>query len=295
VLNGIDYAVWDPATDREIVKPYSADDLAGKAACKTALAEQMELEGDGAPIVGIVSRLAAQKGLDLVLEALPTLVDAGFQFAVLGAGEPKIEQAFAEAATSLRGRLGVRTGFDAGLARRIYAGSDMFMMPSRYEPCGLGQMISMRYGTIPIVRRTGGLADTVTEVKPARRTGTGSASRRPSRARSSRRRCGRWRHTGSRRSGGSSSGAPWPRFLVAGVGQGVRRTLPKGGQGGRQGTHMKKIEAIIKPFKLDDVKEALTQLGVVGMTVTEVRGFGRQKGIPSCTGGPSTRSISCRR
>ncbi len=173
VLNGIDYAVWDPATDREIVKPYSADDLAGRAACKTALAEEMELEGDGAPIVGIVSRLAAQKGLDLVLEALPTLVDAGFQFAVLGAGEPKIEQAFAEAATSLRGRLGIRTGFDAGLARRIYAGSDMFLMPSRYEPCGLGQMISMRYGTIPIVRRTGGLADTVTEVKPARRTGTG--------------------------------------------------------------------------------------------------------------------------
>jgi len=173
VVNGIDYAAWDPETDREIAKRYSVEDLAGKAACKLALAEEMRIDVGGAPIVGIVSRLAAQKGLDLVLEALPELVEAGFQLTLLGAGEPKLETAFAAAAAAHRGRVAIRAGFDAALARRIYAGADLFLMPSRYEPCGLGQMISMRYGTIPIVRRTGGLADTVVEVKPARRTGTG--------------------------------------------------------------------------------------------------------------------------
>ncbi len=173
VVNGIDHAAWNPASDAEIAKPYSADDLAGKAACKAALADEVGLEGDGAPVIGIVSRLVAQKGLDLVLDALPGLVETGFQLVLLGSGEPKLERAFTEAAASLEGRVAIRVGFDAGLARRIYAGSDMFLMPSRYEPCGLGQMISMRYGTVPLVRWTGGLADTVTEVKPNRRTGTG--------------------------------------------------------------------------------------------------------------------------
>lgn len=173
VVNGIDVAAWDPATDRDLTKPYSAEDLAGKAACKQALAQELGIDADGAPIIGIVSRLAAQKGLDLVLEALPELVDAGFELALLGAGEPGLETAFGEAARASRGRIAIRTGFDNALARRIYAGADMFLMPSRYEPCGLGQMISMRYGTIPIVRRTGGLADTVVEARPARRTGTG--------------------------------------------------------------------------------------------------------------------------
>ena len=173
VVNGIDVAAWDPATDRDLTKPYSAEDLAGKAACKQALAQELGIDADGAPIIGIVSRLAAQKGLDLVLAALPELVDAGFELALLGAGEPGLETAFGEAARASRGRIAIRTGFDNALARRIYAGADMFLMPSRYEPCGLGQMISMRYGTIPIVRRTGGLADTVVEARPARRTGTG--------------------------------------------------------------------------------------------------------------------------
>ena len=173
VVNGIDVAAWDPATDRDLTKPYSAEDLAGKAACKQALAQELGIDADGAPIIGIVSRLAAQKGLDLVLEALPELVDAGFELALLGAGEPGLETAFGEAARASRGRIAIRAGFDNALARRIYAGADMFLMPSRYEPCGLGQMISMRYGTIPIVRRTGGLADTVVEARPARRTGTG--------------------------------------------------------------------------------------------------------------------------
>jgi len=173
VVNGIDVAAWDPATDRDLTKPYSAEDLAGKAACKQALAQELGIDADGAPIIGIVSRLAAQKGLDLVLAALPELVDAGFALALLGAGEPGLETAFGDSARASRGRVAIRTGFDNALARRIYAGADMFLMPSRYEPCGLGQMISMRYGTIPIVRRTGGLADTVVEARPARRTGTG--------------------------------------------------------------------------------------------------------------------------
>jgi starch synthase len=173
VLNGIDYAAWNPETDREITKPYSADDLAGKAACKVGLAEEMGIDADGAPLIGIVSRLAAQKGLDLVLEAMPALVEAGLTLVMLGAGEPALERALVAAAAAERGRVAIRTGFDPALARRIYAGADMFLMPSRYEPCGLGQMISMRYGTIPVVRWTGGLADTVTEVRPARRTGTG--------------------------------------------------------------------------------------------------------------------------
>jgi len=173
VVNGIDVAAWDPATDRDLTKPYSAEDLAGKAACKQALAQELGIDADGAPIIGIVSRLAAQKGLDLVLEALPELVEAGFELVLLGAGEPGLETAFGQAARASRGRIAIRTGFDGALARRIYAGADVFLMPSRYEPCGLGQMISMRYGTIPIVRRTGGLADTVVEARPARRTGTG--------------------------------------------------------------------------------------------------------------------------
>jgi starch synthase len=173
VVNGIDDAVWNPATDREIAKVYTADDLAGKSACRAALADEMGLDVDNGPIVGIVSRLASQKGLDLVLEALPRLVDTGFHLVLLGSGEQRLEAAFTRAAAAHGGRVAIRLGFDDGLARRIYAGADMFLMPSRYEPCGLGQMIAMRYGTIPIVRRTGGLADTVTEVKPARRTGTG--------------------------------------------------------------------------------------------------------------------------
>jgi starch synthase len=173
VVNGIDEAAWNPATDGDIAKPFSPDDLAGKAACRSALAEELRLDADGVPLVGIVSRLVAQKGLDLVLDALPALIEAGFQLALLGSGEPALEQAFARAAATHRGRLAIHTGFDAGLARRIYAGADVFLMPSRYEPCGLGQMIAMRYGTVPIVRWTGGLKDTVTEVRPGRRTGTG--------------------------------------------------------------------------------------------------------------------------
>ena len=121
----------------------------------------------------MVTRLADQKGLDLVLEALPGILAEGCQLALLGSGDVHLETAFAEASRQHGGRLAVRIGYDNDLARRIYAGSDCFLMPSRYEPCGLGQLIALRYGSAPVARRTGGLTDTVTDFDPARRSGTG--------------------------------------------------------------------------------------------------------------------------
>lgn len=173
VVNGIDYEVWNPATDAEIAKRYTADDLEGKRACKLALQEELKLRPDTAPLIGMVTRLAEQKGLDIVVAALPALVTSGVQLALLGSGEPAIEQALVEAARRYPGQVTIRLGYDAALARRIYAGADAFLMPSRYEPCGLGQLISLRYGTVPIVRRTGGLADTVSEFDPDRGKGNG--------------------------------------------------------------------------------------------------------------------------
>ena len=173
VVNGIDYEIWNPAADAEILKRYSAEDLDGKRACKLALQEELDLRPDPAPLIGMVTRLAEQKGLDLVSAALRAMVNEGAELAVLGSGEPAIEAALVEAARSFPGRVTVRLGYDASLARRIYAGADGFLMPSRYEPCGLGQLISLRYGTVPIARRTGGLADTIKEFDPARGSGTG--------------------------------------------------------------------------------------------------------------------------
>ena len=121
----------------------------------------------------MVTRLAGQKGLDLTLDALPGILATGSQLVLLGSGEAPLEEAFTAAAAANPGQVAVRIGYDDELARRIYAGADAFLMPSRYEPCGLGQLIALRYGTVPIVRRTGGLADTVREVDPGRRTGTG--------------------------------------------------------------------------------------------------------------------------
>ncbi|MBI3028779.1 MAG: glycogen synthase GlgA [Candidatus Rokubacteria bacterium] len=173
VVNGIDYEAWNPASDGEIPKGYTADDLKGKRACKAALQEELGLAQEPAPLVGMVTRLVEQKGLTLVLDALPGLLAEGVQLALLGSGEPALEQAFGDAAAKHAGRVAVRLGYDAGLARRIYGGADCFLMPSRYEPCGLGQLISLRYGTIPLVRWTGGLADTVKEFDPAKQAGTG--------------------------------------------------------------------------------------------------------------------------
>ena len=173
VVNGIDYELWNPAKDAALRAPYSADDPEGKQACREALREELVLERGPGPVIGLVTRLAEQKGIDLVLDALPSLLEEGAQLVVLGSGDAHLEQALEMAARQHPGVVAVRLGYDNDLARRIYAGADAFLMPSRYEPCGLGQLIALRYGTVPIVRRTGGLADTVTEFDPARRTGTG--------------------------------------------------------------------------------------------------------------------------
>ena len=173
VINGIDYETWNPRKDPALAHPYSADDPEPKAVCRETLRQELGLVDAPGPVLGVVTRLAEQKGMDLVLDALPGLLEEGCQLVVLGSGEARLEEAFRQAAVTHRGRVAVHIGYDDDLARRIYAGTDAFVMPSRYEPCGVGQLIALRYGGAPIVRRTGGLADTVTEFDPARRTGTG--------------------------------------------------------------------------------------------------------------------------
>ena len=166
VVNGIDVEVWNPATDPHLPVRYSAADLSGKAACKTALQREMGLPPAGVPLLGVISRLASQKGLDLLADILPELMMLDVQLVLLGTGDPLYETSFRSLLARYPTKLGLRIGFDEGLAHRIEAGADMFLMPSRYEPCGLNQMYSLRYGTVPIVRRTGGLADTVVPYSP---------------------------------------------------------------------------------------------------------------------------------
>lgn len=164
ILNGVDHAHWDPATDRALAARYSATALSGKASCKAALQREMGLAVRAdAPLLGVVSRLSEQKGLDLVLAALPALLAEGAQIALLGSGDPAMEQALAAAAATHPGQIAVRIGYDETLAHRIIAGADITLVPSRFEPCGLTQLYGMRYGTLPLVRRVGGLADTVDE------------------------------------------------------------------------------------------------------------------------------------
>ncbi len=162
ILNGIDVTEWDPARDPHLVAHYSSRDLSGKAVNKAALQRELGLPiAPEVPLLGMVSRLADQKGIDLVAAALPDLLAREVQLAVLGAGSRAYEDNLRRAAADRPDRLAVRVGFDEGLAHRIEAGADMFLMPSRYEPCGLNQMYSLRYGTAPIVRAVGGLEDTV--------------------------------------------------------------------------------------------------------------------------------------
>ncbi len=164
VLNGVDYGVWSPAQDIAIAARYSADDAAGKAACKAALQRECGLAVQpGSPLFGIVSRLTEQKGLPLVLEALPELLDAGGQLVVLGSGDARLEAEFGAAAARHPGRVARRTGMDEALAHRIVAGSDVMLVPSRFEPCGLTQLYGLSYGALPLVHRVGGLADTVVD------------------------------------------------------------------------------------------------------------------------------------
>ncbi len=174
ILNGIDTEVWDPATDAHLTARYDARDPSGKAANKAALQQSLGLRADArAPLIGIVARLVEQKGFDLVARVLAAIADQGAQVVILGTGDPLIEAAFRSVAQARPDAVSVSLAFDASLAARIYAGSDFFLMPSRFEPCGLGQMIAMRYGTIPVVRRTGGLADTVQAYDPSAHAGTG--------------------------------------------------------------------------------------------------------------------------
>jgi starch synthase len=164
VLNGVDGAVWNPATDTAIAARYAPGKLAGKARCKFALQTELNLAPRAdAPLFGVVSRLTSQKGLDLVLGALPGLLERGGQLALQGAGDPALEAAFVAAARANPGAVSVRIGYDEAFAHRLVAGADAILVPSRFEPCGLTQLYGLRYGTLPVVRRVGGLIDTVVD------------------------------------------------------------------------------------------------------------------------------------
>lgn len=174
ILNGIDTAEYDPATDKALPANYSIENRTGKRVCKAAVQEELGLEVDpDAPVLAIVSRLTGQKGLDLVERVLFEMMDKGVQLAVLGTGEAHYEGFFSWVQKRFPGRAATRIAYDEGLARRIYAGADIFLMPSLFEPCGLAQMISMRYGTIPVVRETGGLRDSVKSYNKYEDIGTG--------------------------------------------------------------------------------------------------------------------------
>lgn len=161
ILNGIDVETLDPATDTLIASNFTAKKLSGKTACKKALMQELGLENDGSPLIGIVTRFVGHKGIDLIRCVFEEMVGMGIKFAVLGSGERIYEDFFREMAARYPGKVSVTLGFVPELSRKIYAGADMFLMPSQSEPCGLAQMISMRYGTAPIVRETGGLRDSV--------------------------------------------------------------------------------------------------------------------------------------
>ena len=172
ILNGIDDALWNPATDPAIATRYDAERLQGKRDCKRALQAELGLQvDDKALLLTVVSRLTSQKGLDLVLAAIPELVAAGVQFAVQGAGEPALEAAFRMAQLAHPGRVHVFVGYDEARAHRLVAGADVIAVPSRFEPCGLTQLYGLRYGTLPVVRRVGGLADTVVDADPGSMAG----------------------------------------------------------------------------------------------------------------------------
>jgi starch synthase len=174
ILNGLDTAVWDPETDPDLAAPYSRADLAGKAACRDDLLGRLGFDGaDRGPVIGMIGRLDPQKGFDLLSEAMPALLKRGARVVVQGSGDPILAGPFRTLADANPTRVALIERFDRAMARRIYAGADLFAMPSRFEPCGQGQMIALRYGTPPIVRRTGGLADTVIDEVTHPGAGTG--------------------------------------------------------------------------------------------------------------------------
>jgi starch synthase len=164
ILNGVDDAVWNPAADASIATRFDVRRMGGKAVCKAALQDECRLEvRDGAPLFSAVSRLTEQKGLQLVVEVIDELVARGAQLVVLGSGDAALEAAYRAAAARHPRQVALRQGYDEALSHRIFAGSDVTLVPSRFEPCGLTQMYALRYGSLPLVRRTGGLADTVVD------------------------------------------------------------------------------------------------------------------------------------
>lgn len=175
IVNGLDYEEFNPATDRHLAANYDASNPGGKAANKAELQRKCDLPVSAdVPLIGMVGRMTEQKGLDIATEALAELLkNESVQVVVLGTGQPKYEELIRQMAAKHPSQVSAVIGFDASLGQLIYAGADMFLMPSRFEPCGLGQLISFRYGTVPIVRRTGGLSDTVTDLDQALSNGTG--------------------------------------------------------------------------------------------------------------------------
>ena len=174
ILNGVDYSEWNPAVDPFIATRYSENDLSGKRICKDKLQGSLGLPVKSAmPVFGIISRLTSQKGFDLVQKIFDQMMERELQLVLLGSGEPRYENFFADAAARFPEKFAVRTGFDEVLAHQIEAGADIFLMPSLYEPCGLNQMFSLKYGTIPIVRKVGGLKDTVIDYSAEGGVGTG--------------------------------------------------------------------------------------------------------------------------
>lgn len=173
IINGIDYHEFDPAADSHIISNYDYRTVQKKRDNKYSLQKQMKLPVQDVPVLGLISRLVDQKGLDLLEGIFDRLMGMDLQLIVLGTGDPHYEEFFRKAVREYPEKFAAHIGFNVALAQQIYAGSDMFLMPSRYEPCGLGQLISLRYGTIPIVRATGGLADTITEYNPLTGTGNG--------------------------------------------------------------------------------------------------------------------------
>ncbi|HYQ71700.1 MAG TPA: glycogen synthase GlgA, partial [Gammaproteobacteria bacterium] len=186
IVNGVDYSVWSPGRDTQIPVQYNARCLFHKTENKSALQEHFRLPADGKrPLFAVISRLVEQKGIDLILDIVPELVAQNAQLVILGSGDPLIEAAIGKAITKWPQHIAAHLGYDEALAHHIEAGADIFLMPSRFEPCGLNQIYSQRYGTVPIVRHTGGLADTVTDTTPAtlgNKTATGFSFTAPTAA-----------------------------------------------------------------------------------------------------------------
>ncbi len=173
IINGMDYEEWDSENDKFIAAPYSEINLSGKQSCKEFLQQKFNLPKKNVPILGIISRLVEQKGIDIIIEALPMILSLDVQMVVLGEGEPLAHELFLKTAKDYPEKFACKIGYDHALSHQIEAGSDFFIMPSRFEPCGLNQMYSLRYGTPPIVRATGGLNDSVDNYDEANSSGDG--------------------------------------------------------------------------------------------------------------------------